>query len=381
MPTFLPLPLMAACCCCSVITRVPPLRTSPAIRLAVAVRRGSVGLVGWSVGWSVGGSGGSALDGRWPSRAQAQLRRRRRRQGRSAGGARAWHVWGLSTAGATHWTDQGEVGEVEGLSDGARGKVIAGGSTGPWKIWGDRSRTEVAASRLNAYLSRSCSLKYFKKLLETKVNRFCHWVLHCQWFGSFQCNLICQNQGRRHEVLIFFGGDGFIGSQAHLPPKFNLSFDFGHFISKMLENAKMLCVTRKKRYWNVHIFRGSYPAVFKVAGVLTPAPPPSSSATPLVKTFFRRVSKSNFRTSYQFCKIRAEKRYLPFFGPPCNYYERGRRPSEFSLNMRIFASWATDRPTDRPTVTLFSGLYLLNQATDWQTVFGIWRPHSINHSY
>ena len=70
------------------------------------------------------------------------------------------------------------------------------------------------------------------------------------------------------------------------------------------------------------------------------------------------------------------------------YYERGRRPSEFSLNMRIFSSWATrptdrltDRPTDRPTVTLFSVLYLLNQATDWQTVFGIWKRHSINHSY
>ena len=30
-------------------------------------------------------------------------------------------------------------------------------------------------------------------------------------------------------------------------------------------------------------------------------------------------------------------------------YERGRRPSEFSLNMIIFSSWATDRPTDRPT--------------------------------
>ena len=30
------------------------------------------------------------------------------------------------------------------------------------------------------------------------------------------------------------------------------------------------------------------------------------------------------------------------------YYERCRRPSEFSLNMIIFSSWAT-RPTDRPT--------------------------------
>ena len=36
---------------------------------------------------------------------------------------------------------------------------------------------------------------------------------------------------------------------------------------------------------------------------------------------------------------------------------------------------------ERPTVTLFSVLYLLNQATDWQMVFGIWKPHSINHSY
>ena len=35
----------------------------------------------------------------------------------------------------------------------------------------------------------------------------------------------------------------------------------------------------------------------------------------------------------------------------------------------------------RPAVTLFSVLYLLNQATDSQTVFGIWKPHSINHSY
>ena len=41
----------------------------------------------------------------------------------------------------------------------------------------------------------------------------------------------------------------------------------------------------------------------------------------------------------------------------------------------------TDRPTDRPTVTLFSVLYLLNQATDWQTGFGIWKPHLINNSY
>ena len=47
--------------------------------------------------------------------------------------------------------------------------------------------------------------------------------------------------------------------------------------------------------------------------------------------------------------------------------------------MRIFSSWAT-RPTDQPW-RFSASYYLLNQATDWQTIFGIWKPHSINHSY
>ena len=41
-------------------------------------------------------------------------------------------------------------------------------------------------------------------------------------------------------------GDGFMGTQTHLPPKFIFSSDFGHFISKMLENAKFANVPRKK---------------------------------------------------------------------------------------------------------------------------------------
>ena len=51
-------------------------------------------------------------------------------------------------------------------------------------------------------------------------------------------------QGRRHKVL--FGGDGFMGTQIHLPPKFSFSSDFGHFILKMLENIKFAYVSRKK---------------------------------------------------------------------------------------------------------------------------------------
>ena len=50
-------------------------------------------------------------------------------------------------------------------------------------------------------------------------------------------------QGRRHEIL--FGGDGFMGTQTHLPPKFSFSSDFGHFIWKM-ENAKK-CIRVKKK--------------------------------------------------------------------------------------------------------------------------------------
>ena len=33
-------------------------------------------------------------------------------------------------------------------------------------------------------------------------------------------------------------GGGFKGTQAHLPQQFSFSSDFGHFILKMLENAK-----------------------------------------------------------------------------------------------------------------------------------------------
>ena len=39
--------------------------------------------------------------------------------------------------------------------------------------------------------------------------------------------------------------DEFIGTKANLPPKFSFSSDFGHFILKMLENAKLSCARKK----------------------------------------------------------------------------------------------------------------------------------------
>ena len=54
------------------------------------------------------------------------------------------------------------------------------------------------------------------------------------------------------------GGDGFMGTQTHVSPKFSFSSDFGHFISKMLENAKFANVSRKKML-KYHNFWGDFP--------------------------------------------------------------------------------------------------------------------------
>ena len=67
----------------------------------------------------------------------------------------------------------------------------------------------------------------------------------------------------------FVWGDGFIGTQpAHLPPKFSVSSDFGHFILNMLENAKLLYVSRKK------ILKSDVPRQFFDCGGRVPRPPP-----------------------------------------------------------------------------------------------------------
>ena len=62
------------------------------------------------------------------------------------------------------------------------------------------------------------------------------YVLHSDWR--------LRNQGRRHEVSLG-GGDGFTGTEVHLPQKFSFSSDLGHFILKMLEDAKFSCVKKK----------------------------------------------------------------------------------------------------------------------------------------
>ena len=77
-------------------------------------------------------------------------------------------------------------------------------------------------------------------------------------------------QGRRHEVL--FWGDGFIGTQTHLPQNISFSSDFGHFILKMVENAKFSYVSRKKVKKYHHFWRGDVPRWFFDCGGRVPRP-------------------------------------------------------------------------------------------------------------
>ena len=77
----------------------------------------------------------------------------------------------------------------------------------------------------------------------------------------------------------FVWGNGFIGTQSHLPPKFSFS-DFGHFILKMVENAKFRYLCVKKKIMKYHNFLGTSPADFSTAGdVSSPSPVFDAHAT------------------------------------------------------------------------------------------------------
>ena len=70
----------------------------------------------------------------------------------------------------------------------------------------------------------------------------------------------------------FVWGDGFIGIQTHLPPKLSFSSDFGHFILKMVENAKYSSVSRKKDAKISSFLGETSPADFSTAGDASPVP-------------------------------------------------------------------------------------------------------------
>ena len=72
-------------------------------------------------------------------------------------------------------------------------------------------------------------------------------------------------------VTKFCLGDGFMGTQTHLPPKFSFSSDFGHFNLKMLKNSKFSFVSRKK-VPEISSFLGDVPRRFLDWGTHPPSP-------------------------------------------------------------------------------------------------------------
>ena len=93
----------------------------------------------------------------------------------------------------------------------------------------------------------------------------------------------CDVTARASPRIFDWVGVGFIGTQTYLPRKFGLSSDFGHFIWKMLENAKKLF---KKKVTETSKFLGGRPPRFlKVRGSWPQRPPP---ATPLCNRASRR---------------------------------------------------------------------------------------------
>ena len=66
-----------------------------------------------------------------------------------------------------------------------------------------------------------------------------------------------------------------MGTQTNLPTKFIFASDFGHFILKMLDYAKFVCV-KKKVAEMLSFLGGTFPADFSTAGDES-SPPPLSA--------------------------------------------------------------------------------------------------------
>ena len=72
------------------------------------------------------------------------------------------------------------------------------------------------------------------------------------------------------------GGGRFHVPQTHLPPNFDFSSDFGHFILKISENLKILIRTQKK-ILKSRDFWGTSPRNFGPVGGRVPRPPAAAS--------------------------------------------------------------------------------------------------------
>ena len=66
-------------------------------------------------------------------------------------------------------------------------------------------------------------------------------------------------------TIFFSGGGGFMSTQTHISQQFSFSSGFGHFIFKMLENAKFNH-SQEKNLLKYPNFWGDAPADFSAGG-------------------------------------------------------------------------------------------------------------------
>ena len=93
-----------------------------------------------------------------------------------------------------------------------------------------------------------------------------HFFIHVHAFFFF----VRTDKGAATKFCL--GGDGLMGTQTHLLPKFSFSSDFGHFIWEMLENVKKY-TCEEKSCWNILISEGTSPLISRLRETRPPVPP------------------------------------------------------------------------------------------------------------
>ena len=91
--------------------------------------------------------------------------------------------------------------------------------------------------------------------------------------GKYQYQCCVTIKQARAPPRSFVWGDRFMGTQTNLPPRFIFSSNFGHFILKMLDHAKLLYVSRKKLL-KYHNLGGRPSLIYRLRGTCPPSPPP-----------------------------------------------------------------------------------------------------------
>ena len=123
---------------------------------------------------------------------------------------------------------------------------------------------------------------YLNCLLNSRYLRFSHEMLIPVCLLDAIFSQRCDEKSTRPHRLAgllasprsFVWGDGFIGTQTYLPQKFSFSSDFGHFILKVVGNAKKNGDFCQEKDAEILPFLGGRPPWFFDCGGRVPRPPP-----------------------------------------------------------------------------------------------------------